>query len=91
MTRGIDDTSGAARYIQVAQILEGEIRAGKWPPGRAVPSQIQLAQTYGIAKTTAAKAHARLADRGMVVRAPGVGMVVLPRARWAPESQLLSH
>jgi GntR family transcriptional regulator len=86
-SRGIDDTSGVARYVQVARLLEREIRAGKWLPGRAIPSQIHLSQQYGIAKTTAAKSHAYLAERGLVIRAPGVGMVVLPRARWAPAEE----
>jgi GntR family transcriptional regulator len=84
MPERIDDTSGIPRYVQVARIVERGIRAGVWKPGSPVPSGLQLSQQYGIAKTTAAKSHAYLAERHLVVRAPGVGMVVLPRARWAP-------
>ncbi|HEY0933893.1 MAG TPA: hypothetical protein VGD91_09135 [Trebonia sp.] len=40
-----------------------------------------------MAKTTAARAQARLAERRMVVAAPGVGVVVLPRSRWAQAEQ----
>lgn len=82
----LDDLAGIPRYVQVARIIEAEIRAGVWNPGSSIPSQLQLRQRYGIAKTTAGKAHARLADRGLIVSAPGVGMIVTPRSRWfAPE------
>ena len=79
----LDDLAGIPRYVQVARIIETEIRAGVWNPGSPVPSQVQLRQRYGIAKTTAGKAHARLSERGLIVAAPGVGMIVTPRARWA--------
>lgn len=84
MADELDDTSGIPRYLQVAQWIERDIRAGVLVPGDVVPSVVTLAQEHGIAKTTASRAHARLVERGLVVRAPGVGMVVLPRARWAP-------
>jgi DNA-binding GntR family transcriptional regulator len=83
----LDDTSGIPRYVQVARIVEAEIRTGVWSPGSVVPSQVQLRQRYGIAKTTAGRAHAWLAERGMIASAPGVGMVVTPRARWAQPEQ----
>jgi DNA-binding GntR family transcriptional regulator len=79
----LDDLAGIPRYVQVARIIESEIRTGIWKPGSAVPSQIVLNQRFGIAKTTAGKAHAWLAERGLVVAVPGVGMVVTPRDRWS--------
>ena len=88
MADELDDTSGIPRYIQVARIVEREIREGVWKPGSVVPSGAQLSQRFGVAKTTASKAHAWLAERGLVVNAPGVGMVVLPRARWADPEDL---
>ena len=82
MSDDLDDLSGVPRYQQVALILEREIRAGTWEPGKPVPSRIQLTQRFGIAQATAAKAHAWLAERGYVVAVPGVGMVVTPPERW---------
>lgn len=84
----LDDASGIPRFVQVARIVESEIRSGVWSPGSVVPSQVQLRDRYGIAKTTAGRAHARLTERGMIVAVPGVGMVVRPRSAWAaaPES-----
>jgi DNA-binding GntR family transcriptional regulator len=59
-----------------------EIRAGQWTPGNAVPSRNQLAERFGIARETAARAHAWLARAGYLVAVPGVGMVVTPVTRW---------
>ncbi len=70
------------RYLQVARIIEREIRVGTWPIGHPIPSRIALTQRFGIAQATAAKAHAQLAERGYVVAVPGMGMMVTPRDRW---------
>ena len=82
MSDDLDDLSGVARYVQVAKIVETEIRAGTWQTGRPAPSRVQLSERFGIARETAARAHAWLAERGYLVAAPGVGMVVTPRERW---------
>ena len=81
----LDDLSGVPRYIQVALILESEIRAGSWQPGKPVQSRIGLQQRFGIAQATAGKAHAWLAERGYLVPVPGMGMVVTSPDRWPPE------
>ncbi len=85
MTDDLDDLSGMPRYLQVAKIIEAEIRAGTWQTGNAAPSRVTLAERFGVAKETAARAHAWLAQRGYVVAVPGVGMVVTPRERWKPD------
>lgn len=82
MTDDLDNLSGVPRYIQVALVLEREIRAGTWTSGNPIPSRIQLSQRFGIAQATAGKAHSWLAGHGYVVAVPGVGMVVTPDTRW---------
>ncbi len=64
----------------------GEIRAGQWTPGNAVPSRNQLAERFGIARETAARAYAWLARAGYLVAVPGVGVVVTPVNRWPEEA-----
>ena len=78
----LDDLSGVPRYLQVARVLEAEIRAGQWASGDVAPSRNQLAERFGIARETAARAHAWLARAGYLVAVPGVGMVVTPASRW---------
>jgi GntR family transcriptional regulator len=88
MSSELDDLSGRPRYLQVALIIESEIRSGAWEIGHPIPSQVQLSQRFGIAKATAAKSHAWLAERGYVVAVPGVGMVVTPADRWRHDPPL---
>jgi DNA-binding GntR family transcriptional regulator len=78
----LDDLSGVPRYLQVARIIEAEITDGQWAPGHPVPSRNQLADRFGIARETAARAHSWLAKAGYLVAVPGVGMVVTPTSRW---------
>ena len=85
MTEQLDDMSGVPRYLQVARAIEREIHSGTWEPGKPIQSRNQLAQRFGVAQMTAAKAHAWLADRGYVVAVPGVGMVVTPSGHWKPD------
>lgn len=86
MSDELDNLSGVPRYMQVATVIIGEIRAGTWEINQPVPSQVQLSQRFGIAKATAARAHKLLAERGYVAAVPGVGMVVAPRGRWEDPS-----
>ena len=86
MPDDLDDLSGVPRYLQVARIIEAEIKAGQWPPGQPVPSRNQLAERFGIARETAARAHSSLARAGYLVAVPGVGMVVTPTERWQKDA-----
>ena len=82
MPDDLDDLSGVPRYLQVARLVEAEIRAGQWASGQPVQSRNQLAERFGIARETAARAHAWLAREGYLVAVPGIGMVVTPANRW---------
>lgn len=81
----LDDLSGVPRYVQVARAVAAEIEAGTWQPGGRAPSRNDLAQRFGVARETAARAHKWLSDRGYVVAVPGVGQIVTPRERWQRE------
>lgn len=81
-TDDLDDLSGLPRYLQMAAIVEREIRDGQWQPGQAAPSRNVLMQRFGVAGETARRAQARLVTLGYLVTVPGVGMVVTPRDRW---------
>jgi GntR family transcriptional regulator len=78
----LDDLSGIPRYMQIARALESQIRSGELEPGQPAPSRNYLAETYGVARETAARAHHWLAERGYLVAVAGVGMVVTPQDRW---------
>src|SRR6266487_4443757 len=65
-------------YMQGAGILRGQIEAGKIEARRPVPSIRTLCQTYGIARTTAAKSLRVLADEVLIRQVPGRGWFVVP-------------
>jgi DNA-binding GntR family transcriptional regulator len=81
----LDDLSGVPRYLQIARVLEREIRDGKYQPGQPVASRHQVAQRWGVAVETAARAHRWLVERGYLASVPGVGMVVTPVSMWPSE------
>ncbi len=72
----IRQDSEVAPYLQLADILRGEIASGKRAPGSRLPSIIELAETFGIARTTAHKALRVLVDEGLAVVSRGRGMYV---------------
>lgn len=81
----LDMYAGVPLYVQVARIVEREIRDGQWTPGNVVPSRTQLAQRFNVATETARHAMKYLAERGYLASVPGLGMVVTPADRWPQE------
>ena len=75
----IDPEGELAPYLQLADILRGQIRSGELPPGSRLPSIIGLSERYGIARTTAHKALRVLVDEGLAVVSRGRGMFVKRR------------
>ncbi|WP_224248447.1 FadR/GntR family transcriptional regulator [Hyalangium gracile] len=55
---------------RVAEQLEQTIALGQWPKGR-LPSERQMAQRYGVSRTTIRGALQGLAARGLIVQHPG--------------------
>jgi GntR family transcriptional regulator len=79
VTQMIDAEGPIPPYRQVAAILRGQIERGELAPGRRLPSIAGLVQTYGIARTTAAKALRVLIDEGLAEVSPGMGTYVKAR------------
>ncbi|MDP9798298.1 DNA-binding GntR family transcriptional regulator [Catenuloplanes nepalensis] len=67
-------------YLQLADILAERIERGEWQPNRAIPSETQLVQEFGIARNTVRKAISVLRERGLVFTVPQRGTFVSPQA-----------
>jgi DNA-binding GntR family transcriptional regulator len=65
-----------APYLQVAAILEGEIKSGKYPAGSRIPTESELVERFEIARSTARPAAARLRELGLVETVPQRGSYV---------------
>ena len=80
VTAGDDETIeyGVAEAVwkQLTRILRARIRAGQYQPRRAVPSEKQIEQEFGVARGTARKAIGQLRAEGLVVTVAGRGSYV---------------
>ncbi|WP_030607660.1 GntR family transcriptional regulator [Streptomyces fulvoviolaceus] len=73
----IDRESPVPPYRQVADDLREQIASGKIPPGRRIPSMVELEATYGVARDTLRKATQVLKDEGLVETVNGMGSYVV--------------
>ncbi len=64
-------------YKKIFQELLDGIRNGTYTPGSRLPSEMELAEQYGVSRITSKKALEMLADRGLVFRQPGKGTFVM--------------
>ncbi|HEV2175395.1 MAG TPA: GntR family transcriptional regulator [Nitrospira sp.] len=87
MPADLDPYSGVPRYLQIARIIESEIRAGQYEPGDPAPSRAQISQRFGVALETSAHAHRELTKAGYLAPVAGVGMLVTPADRWPKEER----
>lgn len=74
------------KYLQIAGHLRDQIVRGDLPPGAEVPSEREIAATWGVARPTASKALQALKQQGLVEARHGSGTYVreqetAPRAR----------
>ncbi|MBR0464216.1 MAG: GntR family transcriptional regulator [Clostridia bacterium] len=68
--------AGEILYRKIFDDLLNGIRSGVYPSGTRLPSEIELAEKYGVSRITSKKALEMLADRDMVLRRPGKGTFV---------------
>ena len=69
-------TAALPLYAKVKDHIATHIRSGAWEPGRRVPSENELVESFGISRMTANRALRELHAEGFVERVPGVGTFV---------------
>jgi DNA-binding GntR family transcriptional regulator len=70
------DWSGRPAYAQVADALRAEIRSGRFPPGRQLPSYEALMKKYEVSITVVRSAVRELKTEGLVYTHQGKGAFV---------------
>jgi DNA-binding GntR family transcriptional regulator len=63
-------------YLQIAELLARQIKAGYWHSGERLPTEADLAQTLSVAVGTLRKALALLEEQGVLERIQGSGTYV---------------
>jgi DNA-binding transcriptional regulator YhcF (GntR family) len=62
----IDPSADRAVFRQLADLLRNQIKSGELGPGEPLPSELRLAQEYGISRTTVRQAIGQLRTEGLV-------------------------
>jgi DNA-binding GntR family transcriptional regulator len=67
-------------HRQIAAWIVARIEAGELTEGQPIPSEKDLQDTFGVARTTTRRAIAYLRETGMVRTVPGRGSYVAKRS-----------
>lgn len=74
----LDPLAPTPLYVQLADLLAGQIARGELTPGQPLPSESYLQGEHGVARGTVRAAIRLLRERGLVVTAPQRGTYVAP-------------
>lgn len=76
----------AAPFQLIKALVRDKVHTGEWDVGDRIPSEIDLAAGFGVARMTVNRALRELTDEGTLERVAGVGTFV---AAGKPQSNLL--
>ena len=70
------DKGSISLYMQIKDLLVTKIGNGDWLPGSIIPSEINLAQEFGVSQGTVRKAITELVENNVLTRKQGRGTFV---------------
>lgn len=73
---GIKRGEGVSVWRQIAEDIAGKIATGEWEEGRRLPTETDLAKSYGVNRHTLRRALGDLSRRGLVEASPRRGTFV---------------
>jgi GntR family transcriptional regulator len=73
----IDPTGKLPPYVQIADIIAAEIRAGKYPKGSKIPSETDLLERFEVARSTVRRSFRYLREQGLIETVKTRGSYVL--------------
>ncbi|MDV3124221.1 GntR family transcriptional regulator [Mycobacterium sp. 21AC1] len=76
--QALDRASGVPLYAQVREVLRSQILGQNIAPGEHLPGELELQESFGVARSVIRQALAELADAGLIRRERGRGSVVVP-------------
>jgi GntR family transcriptional regulator len=78
-SRRIDPARLSYVWAQIADDIRADIASGALSPGAQLPAEIELADSYGVARMTVRRAIADLVEKGELVVLRGRGTYVAER------------
>jgi DNA-binding LacI/PurR family transcriptional regulator len=69
----LDQVKGNALYRKLADVLKQHLREANEPAGSRIPTEFELAATYGVSRGTVRQALRLLEQDGLIERIPGAG------------------
>ncbi len=67
---------GASKSDQIANMLEGEIKAGAVPQGARLDSENELVRRFSVSRNTVRRSLETLSRRGLITKKTGIGSFV---------------
>jgi DNA-binding LacI/PurR family transcriptional regulator len=78
--------------IRLRDEFTRQIRSGRWPVERTIPSELDLARQYSASRTAVRSALSRLEEKGWLHSRQGSGRMVLPQAaQWSASIGLFTR
>ena len=68
---------GSPIYLQLREVVRSKIEEGEYPPGCAIPSENEFAETYGVNRLTVRNGIDALVNEGLLKRVQGRGVFVV--------------
>jgi GntR family transcriptional regulator len=75
----LDRSSFVPLYYQLQEVIKERIESRIWRPGDALPSEPELARTFGVSRVVVRQALSILEDDRQIVRQKGRGTFVAPQ------------
>ncbi|MFY9512252.1 MAG: FadR/GntR family transcriptional regulator [Rubrivivax sp.] len=66
----------------LTEILARRVLSGEWPADTVLPTEVELSEQLGVARTSVREALARLKAKGLLASRQKAGTWVLPRMQW---------
>jgi DNA-binding GntR family transcriptional regulator len=70
----VDPSAPEELYVQLADVLTGQIASGELPPRTKLQPQLDMAQRYGVSRGTVARATDVLTEAGLLRFVRGKGL-----------------
>lgn len=80
----IDREGPVPPYLQIVADLRRKIEDGTIPPGRRIPTTVEMEQEYEVARDTLRKATRLLKEEGLIESVRGMGLYVVDPGKRTP-------